>query len=223
MMTKKDPSPRFRRYSSEARAAMLVEAGLACLARGGITSFTTDHICAEAAVSRGLITHHFGSKNGLLAACYGAMYDRFTTTLLPTEGEAPGLVQLVEASFDPSVFNPDSLRIWLALWGEIANNPELRDVHRSRYQDFLFLVSRAVTACAQSRGLTVNAHSIAILFIALSDGLWLEQGIDPTMLSRDAARKACYHFLESFLGPLTSTGAKDNSTPPLESFGTPAP
>ncbi|SED27417.1 TetR family transcriptional regulator C-terminal domain-containing protein [Rhodobacter sp. 24-YEA-8] len=205
-MTQSTEGPRFRRYSSETRAAMLVEAGLACLARGGITAFTIDNICAEAAVSRGLINHHFGSKDGLLAACYATMYDRFTSAVAPggaaLRGETSGLVHLVEANFAPAVFNPDSLRIWLALWGEIANNPALRNVHRARYQDFLFQVARAVTETASSRGLTVNAHSVAVLFIALSDGLWLEQGIDPTMLSRDAARRACYHFLESFLGPL---------------------
>lgn len=206
-MSRTPEGPRFRRYSSETRAAMLVDAGLRCLARGGITAFTIDQICAEAQVSRGLITHHFGAKDGLLVACYATMYDRFTAVLHPPGGTAPDLVHLVEANFAPEVFNPDSLRIWLALWGEIANHSALRDVHRSRYQDFLFIVAEAVSGFAQSRGKTVNAHTIAVLFIALSDGLWLEQGIDPTVLSRDAARMACYQFLESFLGPLKPQSA----------------
>ena len=64
-------------------AAMLVDAGLACLARGGITAFTIDNICREANASRGLVTHHFGSKDGLLAACYSQMYDRLTAALQP--------------------------------------------------------------------------------------------------------------------------------------------
>ncbi len=64
--------PRFRRYAADIRAAMLVEAGMVCLARGGITAFTVDNICAEAGASRGLIAHHFGGKDGLLAAVYAA-------------------------------------------------------------------------------------------------------------------------------------------------------
>lgn len=209
----KSEGPRFRRYSSETRGAMLVEAGLACLARGGITAFTVDNICREANASRGLITHHFGSKNGLLAAVYTTMYDRFTAVVVPEDQPAPDLVALIEANFAPSVFNPDSLRIWLALWGEIANTPALRKVHRQRYLDLLATVERAVAAEAAARGRSLDARAVAVLFIALSDGLWLEQGIDKTMLSRDAARRACYAFFESFLGPLERPPARPDLSP----------
>lgn len=205
--------PRYRRYSSETRGAMLVEAGLACLARGGITAFTVDNICREANASRGLITHHFGSKNGLLAAVYTTMYDRFTAVVAPGDRPEPDLATLVEANFDPAVFNPDSLRIWLALWGEIANNPELREVHRKRYLELLATVERAIAAEAAARGRKLDARAVAVLFVALSDGLWLEQGIDKTMLSREAARDACYGFLESLLGPLDRPGEPQEAPP----------
>jgi AcrR family transcriptional regulator len=203
-MSKTAP-PRFRRYSSETRAAMLVDAGLACLARGGILEFTIDSICREAGVSRGLITHHFGSKDGLLAAVYATMYDRLLTAIAPADGPAPSLAKLVGASFAPEVFNPSSLKIWLALWGEIANNAALQTVHRGRYGDFRASVSRAIASEAARRSRTVDADALAVMFIALSDGVWLEQAIDPTMLSPDAAREACFGLLEAFLGPLPRT------------------
>ena len=69
-------APKYNRMTSEQRSASLVQAGLACLARGGILEFTIDNICNEAGVSRGLITHHFKSKDGLLVAVYRAMYER---------------------------------------------------------------------------------------------------------------------------------------------------
>ncbi|MCB5412011.1 TetR family transcriptional regulator C-terminal domain-containing protein [Pseudogemmobacter faecipullorum] len=207
MMTETPPersaaAPRFRRYSGETRAAMLVEAGLICLARGGITAFTVDNICREAGASRGLITHHFGSKDRLLAACYAAMYDRMSASFSAAEQETPGLAGLIEANFAPEVFNAESLRVWLALWGEIATSEALRSEHRARYQDYLFRMSRAISDAADARSTRVNAHELAVLFIALSDGLWLEHGIDPTMLSREAARAACFAFFEKSLGPL---------------------
>jgi AcrR family transcriptional regulator len=197
--------PRFRRYSSETRAAMLVDAGLACLARGGILDFTIDSICREAGVSRGLITHHFGSKDGLLAAVYASMYDRLLTAIAPADGPVPSLAGLVEASFAPEVFNPASLKIWLALWGEIANNAALQAVHRRRYGDFRASVARAIAAEAARRNRPVDAEALAVMFIALSDGVWLEQAIDPSMLSPGAAREACFGLLEAFLGPLPRT------------------
>ena len=61
------PAPKFSRLTPDQRRAALIAAGLACLARGGILEFTIDNICREAGVSRGLITHHFGSKDGLLS------------------------------------------------------------------------------------------------------------------------------------------------------------
>lgn len=181
---------------------MLIEAGLACLARGGITAFTVDNICREAGVSRGLIQHHFGSKDALLASVYSTMYDRFTDVLAPPGEPEPGLLDLVEANVAPEVFNAASLKVWLALWGEIANNPELCAVHRRRYLDLLDRVSRAIAAEADRRGRTVDAPTMARLFVALSDGLWLEHGIDTTLLSQPVARDSLLAFLESFLGPL---------------------
>ena len=179
---------------------MLVEAALTCLARGGITACTIDNICREAGVSGGLITHHFGSKDGLLAAVYATMYDRLMATIAPPGAEPPDLVALVEANFTPAVFNRDSLKIWLALWGEIANNEVLKAVHRRRYVEFRDSVARAVVAVALARGLTVDANAIAVSFIALSDGVWLEQGIDAEMLTRETACDLCFGMLEAFLG-----------------------
>lgn len=70
------PAPKFSRLTSDQRRAALIAAGLACLARGGILEFTIDNVCREAGVSRGLITHHFKSKDGLLVAIYRSMYDK---------------------------------------------------------------------------------------------------------------------------------------------------
>lgn len=199
-MTKKKDAPRFRRYPRETRGTMLVEAGLACLARGGITAFTVDNICREAQVSRGLIQHHFGSKDALLAAVYATMYDRFTDVLAAAGDGGLSLTDLIEACVAPEVFNSASLKTWLALWGEIANNVELRRVHRLRYLDLLDRVARAVSAEAEHHGRSVDARSIATQFIALSDGLWLEHGLDTDMMSKETAREVLSAFLANSVG-----------------------
>lgn len=197
------PEPRFRRYSSEVRAAMLVEAGLACLARGGITAFTTDNICREAGASRGLITHHFGSKEGLLAAVYAAAYQPLLDSLTPTDQAAPDLMQIIERVFGTYNFTRDSLSVWLALWGEVATNPTLQAEHRKHYARYRATVARAIDDLARARGLVVDAQDLAISVIALIDGLWLEQGIDPELLSPARSIAACCRMLEPILGPLT--------------------
>lgn len=194
--------PKFRRYASEVRAAMLVEAGLTCLARSGILGFTIDNICAEAGTSRGLITHHFGSKDGLLAAVYAAMYDRTLTYFAKDDGAEPDLAGLIDKLFSDPVFDRESLNVWLALWGSISTNPVLREEHRKRYTIYRDAIARAVDAHAGQQGCKVDAQAIAVSCISLFDGLWLEQCIDPELMSPSSAKAACYRMLEPLVGPI---------------------
>jgi AcrR family transcriptional regulator len=192
--------PRFRRVTSPERRAMLIEAALACLARDGIQGFTVDNICREAKVSRGLIVHHFGSKDALLAAAYAAVYDRLLGVIAPANAEPPGIAELVEVAFSSYFFGPASLKVWLALWGEIASNPVLQAEHRKHYALYRESVARAIGAEARARGRSVDSYEIAVSFIALVDGLWLEQCIDPGLISTSRAREACLGMLNQAIG-----------------------
>lgn len=196
------PLPRYRRYSSAQRRAMLIEAGLACLARGGILGFTIDNICRQAGVSRGLITHHFRSKGGLLAAVYTEMYQRTLAAITPPAGAEADLVAIIRAVFATHLFNRESMNIWLALWGEIANNPDLQLEHRRLYGEYRRLIAGALAALAARRGIAADTDQLAVMFISLFDGLWLEQCIDPGVISAAEAEVACFRLVEDVLGPL---------------------
>jgi TetR/AcrR family transcriptional regulator, transcriptional repressor of bet genes len=115
--------PRFRRYTVEERSAMLIEAGLACLARGGIQAFTVDNICREAKASRGAdraSLRQQGRTSG--RGLYVAAYRNFMAILMP-DG-ATDLKSLIDAAFSADLYRRDPLNIWLALWGEVAVNPD---------------------------------------------------------------------------------------------------
>ena len=193
------PTPRYRRYSSAERRLMLTLAGLECLKRGGIREFTIDNICAVAGASRGLVTHHFGSKDGLLAAVYATMYDR---TLAGLEPVGAGLRAVVRALVSREMLGREGLNAWLALWGEVANNERLRAEHRRHYATYRATLAAAIAAEAAARGCQVDAGLLAVTLISLIDGLWLERCLDPDAMSEGAAEAACLALLEGFLGPL---------------------
>ena len=193
---------RFTRLSSEDRRAQLMDVALAGLAKGGIQEFTVDRICAAAGVSRGLILHHFGSMAGLLAAVYARLY-RDTTPDLSTLPPERRIESLINGTFVPKVFNRDTLNAWVALWGQIANTPALREEHRRQYQAYLAQVSEAIADLARSRGRAVEARPLAMSLICLIDGLSLQHCLDPDALSPAAAKAACLAFLAPHLGQIT--------------------
>lgn len=180
---------------------MLVEAGLRCLAEGGITAFTVDNICRRAGASRGLIAHHFGSKEGLLAAVYEAAYAPMLAKIDPGDGPL-ALGSLIDRMFDAEARDLPTLRVWLALWGEIAVNPALKAAHRRNYGLYRAIVEGAIAAHCAARGLQLDAATLAASVIALVDGLWLEQCIDPEGFDAARARAACLVLLEPVLGSL---------------------
>lgn len=190
---------RFTRLSSEDRRAQLMDVALAGLAKGGIQEFTVDRICAAAGVSRGLILHHFGSMAGLLAAVYAQLYRETTPdlTALPPETRIDALI---EGTFAPKAFNRDTLNAWVALWGQIANTPALRDEHRRQYRAYLAQVSEAIAALAEARGKAVDALALARSLICLIDGLCLQHCLDPEAMPTATAKEACQAFLAPHLG-----------------------
>lgn len=199
-MDTKRRAPRFNRLSSEERRAELVAAGLACMARGGIQEFTVDRICVEAGVSRGLITHHFGSMNALLAAVYAHMYGDSTRLTRPVVPGETRLSALLDAFFAPEVFNRESFNIWLTLWGQISINDHLRAEHRVQYAAFVRDVAGAIAEAAERNGRTVDADLLARTLISLVDGLGIQHCIEPDSMPAAAARSACRALLEPHLG-----------------------
>lgn len=195
------PGPRFRRLGREARAATLVEAGMKVLAEGGIRAFTIDNICKASGASRGLVTHHFGGKDGLLAAVYDAAYRPLLDAIAPEGAPPPDLPELVDHLFSPANYSRESLNVWLAIWSEIATGGALRTEHRTLYARYRSVVAGAVATHAARHGRMVDAEAMAVTLIALVDGLWLELCLDPTGMTPEGARAACLSLLAPVLGP----------------------
>lgn len=200
-MTEK--SVKYRRKDSQSRRQELIDAGIRCLGEGGISNFTINQICKQAKVSRGLINHHFESKDDLLLCIYGQM----TAYLVETDTDASAqqhIADSIKKSFDQNSFEKSNLRAWLAIWGEVATHTELRQLHESRYQVYKSNLANSIDELAKEKSIIIDAESVARQLIALIDGLWLEYCLHSNSFSLDAARNDCYQFLTAQLGEIAS-------------------
>ena len=189
-------STSFQRKSSRQRRQELIEAGIVCLGKGGMSAFTIDLICRQAGVSRGLINHHFESKDDLLVSIYAHMTDYL---MRDSSGLSPQtqISGFIESSFDKNSFKKSSLRAWLAIWGEVVTNPDLKALHQSRYQKYRQQLVSAITGIDMPGISNSIAEHIARQLIALIDGLWLEYCLHSEGFSLASAKADCYQYLQS--------------------------
>lgn len=200
----------YRRKTAEARKRELIEAGIQCLGNGGISAFTIDNICREARVSRGLINHHFRTKEDLLLQIYAAMTAHLVESF-PSDVAEHVLRHVIDSNFDASTFRRSNLRAWLTVWGEIATNSELRALHEQRYQKYKFRIANALEVIARRDDRGFEPESLARQLIAMIDGLWLEYCLHSEDFSLEDARSDCYRLLQSQGVTLPVPGAGDDS------------
>lgn len=174
-----------------------------------MSAFKMERIAAEAGVSLGLMSHYFTDKNELLREVYqAALYDDVNRTIGElSDKEAPGtsaerLCRIVDTIIAPGYLKPSNLTVWLALWGEIVVNPDLRRAHRALYRSYLASLAALIESVARERRRAVDAVEIARSLQAMIDGLFLERALDRQAVDHADFQRATYNFLELHLGKL---------------------
>ena len=197
MKTKTQPKQSISRKSAKLRREELIAAGIACLGRGGMAGFTIDQICKQAGISRGLINHHFNTKDELLICIYADMTDHLVQNYESTDASGM-LAGIIETSFDANSFNRSNLRAWLAIWGQVSSNPALTELHKLRYDRYKESIKTALSRTTSDAPLQFDVDSVARQLIAMIDGLWLEYCLHSDSFSLSAARNDCYQFLAAY-------------------------
>ena len=100
--------------------AGMIEAAIELLNTVGIQGTTLAAIGEKAGYSRGLVTHHFGSKAGLFRAVLRRITANWTADLLASLGERTGLAAIsaaIEAHLAHVLRHPEYIRAQNILWG----------------------------------------------------------------------------------------------------------
>ena len=191
--------PRLRE-TPDVRRRQLIDAAMRSIAKYGYAGTTIETICDEAKVSRGLINHHFGSKEELIRQSYKALRDEWMAqthgSLLANYDEPEDkLKAMIRVSFGPTMFKTEYLGIWAGFWSAIGKSPALRKLNRELFEKDREAYQEIFEAIATKRGKQVDSRRAALSVIALIDGFWLEWCLDPKGFTAEEAEDACLSFV----------------------------
>lgn len=181
-----DPDDRreARRTQEQRRTAArtaLLAAAAELVVESGVRSVTLARVGERAGYSRGMVTHHFGSKQGLL----DALARDAQAGLVPgLDQEPPGLDRLLEL-VDAHVRNlenaPVMWRSFLLLWADAVGGGELAPVMRERDVWFRRHL-RADVVAGQADGTIrpdVDPDTVALRVVAELRGVGMQRILDP--------------------------------------------
>jgi len=186
-----------KRASPDDRRRDLIAATVRVLAERGAAGASVRTIAAAAGVSPGLVTHHFGGVDRLVAASYdhvAAQVAAALETAVAAAGPAPRarLGAYVAANFTPPIADPALLATWLALWSLARGDAAMLARHEQHYAAFRARLEDLLGACGVA---AERLRLTAIGVTALVDGLWLELCLSPDSFSANEARRIAADYL----------------------------
>lgn len=194
--------PSFTRVEPDVRRLSLIEATARVLARDGASAASVRAIALEAGASPGLVAHHFGGVDALIAATYAHVGEQVETALdaaVSGAGEDPRarLMAYVAASFAPPIADRALLATWTAFWGLVIARGEIAALHDAQYARYRDELEALLAACGLAPAARRRA---AIAIAALVDGLWLELCLSPAVIDADEARAIAEAQISALLG-----------------------
>ncbi|MDB6178287.1 TetR family transcriptional regulator C-terminal domain-containing protein [Paracoccus sp. Z330] len=179
------PGPRYRRKTADERREALLQAALDCIVSLGVEKSSIRAIAERAGVSVGLINHHYGTKEALVAAAYRHVADDLLAQIEQRVADVQGdarqkLSAFIEASFSPVNLNGELFRVWLAFWTMQSTSPEIAAVHKERYGAYRAVLEGMIADLQSCDGVgQLDPRLAAIGLSGLLDGLWLEWCLEP--------------------------------------------
>ena len=193
---------RFRRETPEDRRRQLGEAALRCIVKHGNAGVSVRQIAAEAGVTQGLITHHFGEINELVAYAFDIMSTGLLQAIVKAVEEAERtpaarLDAFIEASFSPILFDRDVLGVWVVFWGLILHSPRMSTSQQGEYSDYVGTVEGLIRDLSEAEKFAVgDIRLTSIAFTALLDGLWLAWCLNPSAFKPEEGVQICRSWIE---------------------------
>jgi AcrR family transcriptional regulator len=216
-----EQSGRRRRRSQEERRNQaeqaLLDAAARLFARRGLDHTSLAEVGNEAGYSRGLATHHFGSKAALVERLARRSQRNFVAGLGNVDDQEPlALLSMVDAYLAALGEHADEARAFFVMWGAaLPEEAALRPVFvtdDARFRDGVEALVRAGRAHQTIRA-DADPVGVAIALVGLLRGIAVQFLIDPQGVDLRVARATCEQFVRYTLDP---THAAVNTARPKE-------
>jgi AcrR family transcriptional regulator len=174
-----------RRTQEERRSEAerkLVAAAAELVAEIGPSRVTLANVGERAGYSRGLATHHFGSKGALMQRLVEAVTQQFRDALVDRPGEPlDELLRLIRIYFDVMSDLQPVNRARLVLWADAVTTPsdDIRPAMVFADREFREEIEKRLRLAVTAQQIdTVNPLGLATVVIAMLRGVALQSLID---------------------------------------------
>jgi AcrR family transcriptional regulator len=174
-MPDQPPARRSQQERRETTERTVLAAATLLIARHGSRTLTLAAVGEAAGYSRGIVTHHFGSRENLLRA---VLRDAQAFTL-PDQGDnaADWLAKMVRAYLTNVTSRRPSAAAFLQMWGEaIAADPVLMPLYAKHDASFRRLLADKVREGIRDGSVQADAdpNSLAVSLVGLLRGIALQ-------------------------------------------------
>ncbi|MCA5922937.1 TetR/AcrR family transcriptional regulator [Curtobacterium oceanosedimentum] len=209
------------RQRPEVRRAMIVQAARAVIVRKGVGATGLRDIAAEADVSVGTVTYHFGSVAEILNEVVVLETERFYGAIVEAVDAEPDVVAALRMLVAPLFGDTEQVRqhwrIWSDYWTAVVRRPEVAAEYAERIRVWEACLARVVRrgvdtgvfgrpggAAAGSTGPDgadrVDPDTVALQLAAYSDGVATQIAQGVPGLTSSVALSWMWRFLSHELG-----------------------
>lgn len=184
---------------------MIVEAARAVIVRNGVGATGLRDIAAEAGVSVGTVTYHFGSVAEILNEVVVLETERFYGAIVAAVDAEPdvlvGLRMLVTPLFGDTEQVRQHWRIWSDYWTAVVRRPEVAAEYAERIRVWEACLVRVIRRGVEAGVFVdVDADTVALQLAAYSDGVATQIAQGVPGLTNTVALSWMWRFLSHELG-----------------------
>lgn len=184
---------------------MIVEAARAVIVRNGVGATGLRDIAAEAGVSVGTVTYHFGSVAEILNEVVVLETERFYGAIVAAVDAEPdvlaGLRMLVAPLFGDTEQVRQHWRIWSDYWTAVVRRPEVAAEYAERIRVWEACLVRVIRRGVDAGVFAdVDADTVALQLAAYSDGVATQIAQGVPGLTNTVALSWMWRFLSHELG-----------------------